>query len=681
MANEPTYGVHFGPKTIKVRHRPGQSDLKKVVPLAELGRATKAGRFWQAPYPDVTAVIKWARDNNLTIDPAVESYAEHLWVSELNALTNSSATRLPDGATMVPVTGLVTTPLATQEVAINMAATCWRTNPGHDDKSHRALLIADEPGLGKSIMALAATRITGIESSKVLIVCPTSLTGNWQAEMLQHFEVGTFTPWVATSITAVPPPGEVDAVIIGWEILSEWATVLTEWGPDALVVDEGHYAKSGKQRFKKEMKAVVDENGNPVRDSRGKPKMQEQATKAVSGSARASAVLDLATGVEKRHGLILALTGTPIVNRPVELAPLLELTGILNLWGSKDRYQHRHCGPKQVSIGQGRTRWNFQGASNLLELNTRLRASGHYVRRTKQVLIDAGVMKPKYVDKVFTFDYQSRPRPWIIRASEAEMVEYRACEDDNADFFQERAREIARDIGAGVNTVKVRQKIEAEGSGPKHLKRIIELRQEAAKVKVPYVVKTVQELVDRGEKVVIAAYHREIVDAYADAFTGLKIQGSMGVKAIEEVKRLFNETPVTEHPVLVLSVEAGKTGHTLCKQALHGVGPACAYMIFAEQIWTPGDEAQAQDRIWRIGQDREVRISNAVLAGSIDEQMFWQRVKKKQVVNAAIDAVGDPSDRDDTDAEKKGRGQLVGMLAYRASSGQQQQPRQVERLL
>lgn len=664
VATTPAHDVSPGKTTFRLRKRPGMPPLDKAIPLARLGRATSTGHYWSVPYPDAVTLVSWAREQGLAIDPVVQDYAENLWTRELSAMTTSSAAQLPESEPPIEVTGLTATPLLPQQVAISAASRCWMQRPGQDgQRTHRALLIADEPGLGKTLMSLAALRIRHQEVRKAVIVCPTSLTANWHDEISQRFAPGTFTPWTATTKTATPPPPGVDTVIIGWEILADWADVLLAWAPDGLVVDEGHYAKSGKQRTRKTEALLRDNDGNVVRDGNGKVQMVE-SRKVVGGSARATAALELGASVEKQHGLILALTGTPIVNRPLELAPLLDLIGVLNLWGGMTPFKHRHCGPKRVKIGNGQTALNFQGASNLLELNTRLRTSGHYLRRTKQVLIDAGVMQRKYVDKVFTFDYQTTPRPWVIRATAGEMRPYLDCERSQSEFFRERADEIAATMKGRVTSARVREKLESEGAGAKHLKRIIELRQEAARVKVPYVIRTAQDLVMRGEKVVIAAYHRDIVDQYAAAFTGLKIQGEMGVKAIEEAKRHFNETPVTEHPVLVLSVEAGKTGHTLCKQTIHGVGPACAHMIFAEQIWTPGDESQAQDRIWRIGQDREVRISNAVLADSFDEQMFWQRVKKKKIVNAAIDAVGDPAERDDSDDEKKGRGQLVGILAF-----------------
>lgn len=630
-----TCRVEAGPSYLKmVGGVANAAQFKQAFPLADFRRQKGAPASWHLPFSDAEALTEWAHAQGGEVAPEVVRFAHSLWRRQLAATVRSTSTKVDS---CPPITGLTGTPLPVQEVVLSAAEKAWVQHPKHEDptkKTHRALLLADEPGLGKTLAGLGSVRIAGLEASKTLVVCPTSLTRNWATEMSLFFADGTFTPWIAQTKSPHPVPEEVDTVIIGWEILFDWAETLLAWGPDALLADEGHYAKSGKQRHKTENVPKVD-NGEIVRNPDGSAVM-EKVTSVVSGSARATAVLNLGRAVAKRHGLVMVLTGTPIVNRPLELQPLLEFVGLQPLFGGSKGYKNRYCGPKKQHIGD-RTVTTYTGASNLLELNGRLAASGHYVRRTKQTLIDAGVLKPKYVDKVFTYDRTSPPRPWMIRCTPDEMAAYEQSVQEQRAFFMERATEIAQDLHASVDAPKVRKKVATEGA--KHLKEIGELRKAAAETKVPYILKQVEQLVDRGEKVVIAAHHREVVKAYASAFTDLRIQGEMGVKAIEAAKALFNETPASEHPVLVLSVEAGKTGHTLCKQMMHGAGPSCAYMIFAEQVWTPGDEAQAQDRIWRIGQEREVFISNALLADSIDVKIFNQRLDKRAVVNAALDAV------------------------------------------
>mgnify|MGYP000879446648 CR=1 FL=1 len=653
-----THAVTIVNGTFRVPMIRGVPPIRDLAPAAHPGRSVAGmGPNFKVPIADAPAVADWCARYGVEPPPGLNDYVHALWDRELGALSRAFALDAP----LIPVTGLATPLLPTQRAVVAAAAQAHIVIPGAPGPpTKRALIDADEPGLGKTISALAALRLTGLESRRAVVICPASLTQNWLAEITQHFTPGTFTPWLATGRTPTPIPDDTDLVVIGWSVIGDWAQTLIEWGPDGLVPDEGHYAKSGRQQTQQKSRVAKDALGKRVRDQHGNLVL-ETTHEVVSGSARATSALDLAASVTS--GLIMVLTGTPVVNRPLELWPLLEMAGIGHYFGGKECYQMRYCDPKEKDVGIGRgvggrgVAMDYTGASHLMELNTRLASSGHYVRRTKEVLVADGLMRPKLVDGADVYDRRARREPWIITATSAEMAGYREIEDENEDYFADYGRQVAGQLRVPVRDSRVRAKVAAHGYA--QLVRIGKLRAEAALVKVPYVTAKVKSLVAAGERVVIAAHHREVVDAYAAAFGNLKLQGSMSPKAIEEVKRRFNEDPFENAPVLVLSIEAGKTGHTLCKQALSGVGPACATMIFAEQVWTPGDEAQAQDRIWRIGQDRQVTIINAILEGSFDATMYGSRAKKWRVVNAIVDAI--PSEVSGSD-ERRGAGLIATTL-------------------
>lgn len=654
MSLRPAVQFHRG--TLLAPEAPTRMPLDAVVPIALKSKMRgNPGDWWTAPASDAAKVVEWANRNQVPVDANVAQYADDAWTREADALTLATAATLPFGATCPPVTGLRSSLLPAQEVAVLASTHCQVNLPGKK-RSHRALIVADDPGLGKTLEALAMVRVTGAESKRVLVICPTSLTSNWVTESREHFLDGTFTPWIATTKSPTPVPEGIDLVIIGWEILGVWVDELKAWKPDAVVTDEGHYGKAGKSRTRKVTEQKKGKDGKPIRDEFGNITLTETIIRE-GGSQRADAFLALGADVAKRDGFALALTGTPIVNRPIEMEPLIEYVGFLEVFGGSKAFKERYCDPKTVNAG-GRYKTLYNGATNLLELNRRLATSGHYLRRTKEILVEAGLLKRKYVDGVYVFDTETGPNPWMLHGTPEQMKVYRKVEGDLQEFFAERARVLAG--GRPMNMPALQKKVTAEGH--KHLKKIAELRHAAAEIKVGHIIDKVQAVVASGEKVIIAAHHKDVVDAYANAFTGLKIQGGMGNKKIEEAKALFNETTVDEHPVLVLSVEAGKTGHTLCKQALNDAGPSCAYMVFAEQVWTPGDEIQAQDRIWRIGQEREVRIINALLDQSIDLVMFGQRLKKRKVVNSVLNAAPEEA-FSPTKAESQGAGILAWQLA------------------
>ena len=138
---------------------------------------------------------------------------------------------------------------------------------------------------------------------------------------------------------------------------------------------------------------------------------------------------------------------------------------------------------------------------------------------------------------------------------------------------------------------------------------------------------------DQQEKVLIVAHHREVVDAYCEAFEGsTKIKGGMTPKQIKSNKAKFNSEGF-ESPVMVLAIEAAKTGHTLCYQP----DKKCAHVLNAEQSWNPGDERQVQDRVWRLGQDREVTIRNLIVRNTVSQDIYDGRLSKERVIDAAVD--------------------------------------------
>ena len=633
----------------------------RISPMARDQSATKTmERHWSCPVTDAPKVVEWADSIGATVAPSVRSYAESLWERELDAAALASSAQAPYGK-FPTVRGLTSKPYGTQTVVPLMMDRCWTQYP--DQKSrHRALLVADDPGLGKTLEALMSLRVEGLESARAVIVCPSGLTDNWMHEIGEGFESGTFTPWVATSETPSSVPDGVDTVVVGWAVLVHWAETLAAWAPDALVLDEGQFAKAGAQRVRKTKTRVAkrDKDGRLIRDPQGNViSAVVTEEKVTGGSAQSTGATILGKAVAKKGGLILVLTGTPIVNRPVELWPLVEIMGVMYVFGGGPSFKERYCGPKTVSRGRGKTPVRtYLGASNLTELNTRLVASGHYVRRTKQTLVEQGVLKKKYVDGAYIYDPGASPSPWVISATSEEMQAYQAAKRGVQSFFLELAQEEAAKARIPLSGPRLQEVVRTGAA--RHLREINNLRKAAAAIKVPYVIERARELNARGERVVIAAHLRDVVDAYAKAFSGLKIQGGMSVKDVERAKHLFNTSTVEEHPVIVLSVEAGKTGHTLCKQAMSGVGPSCAHMILAEQIWVPGDEIQTQDRIWRIGQEREVYVSNALLGGSIDGHIYATRQEKAAHMRESLGGTPPPATaQEEKKAERDGAGRIA----------------------
>jgi SNF2 family DNA or RNA helicase len=438
----------------------------------------------------------------------------------------------------------------------------------------RRTFIADEMGLGKTLQAIATIEYVQ-DSYPAVVVCPPSLILNWQAEYNRWLPEIKLA--VVTNRKHFPENGTYDVVVIGYSNITKWEKELSKHR--SYVFDESHYCKT----------------------------VTAQRTKSAQKIAKSA----------PKDGIVLCLTGTPVTNRPSEYASQLDILGRLKEFGGLWGFYRRYCNAYQDSFGQ----WNISGHSHLDELNDKLRGVC-YIRRTKdQVLSEL----PPVIHN-----------PLVVEGSAVAMKEYKKAEADIVKYLVDRAKEIARELGEPVGSAAVIARIKAESN--EHLVRLSVLRRISARAKMPVVEEWVQQRIDDGKKVVIAAHHRDIVDELARKFGNLRIQGGMSVEEVEEQKRKFQTLPVSEAPVIVLSIQAAKTGHTLT---------SAQDVLFVELPWTPADVDQTYSRCHRLGQKGSVVATYMLTDGTIDEEIYSLIERKRSVVNVATDG-GVPTGEADT---------------------------------
>jgi Bifunctional DNA primase/polymerase, N-terminal/SNF2-related domain len=459
---------------------------------------------------------------------------------------------------------------------------------------HRRVLVGDDMGWGKTASSLAA--VAADSAWPAVVVCRPSLTLNWAAEITRFFPARTV--YQAMSTTPQPVPPGTDVVIIGSAALAAkprqagggkefgWVTALAAAGPKALIIDEGQDTK-------------------------------ERAAN------RSQACEQLAAAVIASDGLVLDLTGTAILNRPRELCQQLTILGRIGEFGGPKAFLWRYCLSETNQWGA-----SYNGARNLIELHDRLRAWGIMIRRSD----DAALGLPPCREHVLAVP--------AADLDPAVMARYRQAEADLLGYLAEQARTTAARLGEDPTSAAVRAAmITSAAQRAEHLVAIGTLRQLAGQAKRGYVTGWVREQVAAGEKVMIAAHHRDQVDAYAGQFGGLKLQGGQPVEEKETAKSAFQELPAAVAPVIAVAIGAGGVGHTLT---------AARVGIQAEQAWTPGETQQMKKRLHRIGQDRPVDYYITVAEGTIDEHL-WQVVTAKQ---ATLDAVLDGRSDDGADDDE-----------------------------
>lgn len=442
-------------------------------------------------------------------------------------------------------------------------------------KGRPGVLIGDEMGLGKTIQAIGIIN-DDVSIHRVLIVCPNSLKINWRRELelwlVRPASIGIADGkhWPAT-----------DVVIINYDVLTRWPEQLAS-GWDLCVLDESHYLKNPKS---KRTKAVLGTKPNKAK-----------------GTAGCAGV------VAKRK---VALTGTPICNRPIELFPIIHWLAPQD-WPNYWKYATRYCDAKQTHFG-----WDASGASNLDELQNRLRST-IMVRRLK-----ADVLKE-------------------LPAKRRQIIEIPATDDVAALVSNQMAAfntadEAVEELRARVELAKASENLDGYAESVKALHEGLKaafadgarMAHEVAMAKVPFVVEHVREVIESGNKVVLFAHHLDAIKAYVSAFPGaVKVTGEMLTEERQKAVDAFQHDP--KCPLFVGGIHAAGVGLTLT---------ASSIVIFAEIDWVPGNMSQCEDRCHRIGQRNSVLVQHLVLEGSLDAHKSSTVIKKQLVIDQAMDSM------------------------------------------
>lgn len=561
--NEPT-GITFDDQWIYLSFNWDEVKVRTVkkIPGVTWHVKTKA---WRVPRSSVKEALGWAESFRMAVPDELAEDAKN-FAEKSKSMNIASRAESAD----IKVKGIAGKMMPYQLAGVAYASSVKRC------------FIADDMGLGKTLQGIATLEYCdekGDEVFPAIILCPPNLVLNWKAEYAKwapHRKVA-----VVTDRKSFPHDDDHDVVVVGYSNINHWYKAMLDY--KSLVCDESHYLKN----------------------------KEAQRSRAVAKIAK-----------KMQDGVVLCLTGTPVTNRPMEYASQLQIIGRIDELGGEWGFYRRYCAAHKDKFGH----WILTGASNLEELNDKLR-SLCYIRRTKdQVLTELpDVMHDMY----------------YVGVSEKHASEYAKAEEDIVGFLVERAKEIAKELGKSPGSAAVMAKIKAESNT--HLVRLSVLRRIAARAKMDAVKEWVQANVDSGQKVVIAAHHREIVDELADQFGGLKIQGGMKVEDVETAKRKFQTLPVEDAPVMVLSIQAAKTGHTLT---------AAQKVLFVELPWTPADVDQLYSRCHRLGQKGSVMVTYSIASGTVDEDIYSLIESKRSVVNAAVDGSSD-------DEEEESVGQLV----------------------
>lgn len=436
------------------------------------------------------------------------------------------------------------------------------------------VLIADEMGLGKSIQTIG---IFNADPSikKVLIICPATLRLNWKQEFIKWAVRPVKVAVVNGGKPTDFPKDDYEVLVVNYDVVSKHKKAIDAVAWDMLVSDEAQALRNPKA----------------IR------------TKAVLGTvARGKRT---AEGIKARRKVFL--TGTPIVNRPVELWPLVEALDPTGLGRNFFAFAKKFCDAQQTQWG-----WDFTGASRLGELQIELR-SKFMVRRWKSDVLKDLPAKRRQVIEIPANgatgivgkerDAQERIDAEIDALQAA--VELAKASDSETEYEEAVAR-----LG------KAQSAAFTEMSAVRH---------ETALAKIPYVVEHLKDALESGP-VIVFAHHKDVIAALLAEFpAAVSITGDT---AMEARQKAVDDFQAGKADLFVGNIIAAGTGITLTRSS---------HVVFAELSWVPGELSQAEDRAHRIGQNEKVLVQHLVLEGSLDAVMARRIVAKQEVIDRALD--------------------------------------------
>ena len=408
----------------------------------------------------------------------------------------------------------------------------------------RFALLGDDPGLGKTVQAIAASLTFRFASA--LVICPASVRNGWKQELHECLGVlsgaGTGTQWN----------------IISYDQATKMVKDGTTPHFDLLILDESHRCKTP----------------------------DSQRTQAILGPK----------GLARRATRVWCLTGTPILNRPVELWPVIKTLHAEFKDESYAHYVQRYCGAHFDGYGL-----NVKGAAHLDELGARL--SNFMLRRTKKEV------------------YPGRKEPLV------EKVALNLTPDDLRAVQEEEERVVGREALLSPRSENYSQMGDVS--------RLLRLLGEA---KVGAIANFALEKleVDGIEKIAIACHHSAVIESLRIAlkrFNPVVYQGGMTDIQKTAAVTVFQDSRCR---VFIGQIQAAGTG-------INGLQTVCSTAVVAEPPWVPGELDQWIGRFDRIGQKEDlVNCYVMVARGTMDDAKVGVDSAKRRVISRLMTAASDP---------------------------------------
>lgn len=481
--------------------------------------------------------------------------------------------------------------------------------------ANKRCICADEMGCGKSIEAVVSALES--KSEHILVICPASLKTNWKRECSRYCDENDIQ-----IINGSKWGEDKKFTIVNYEIVQNFYEVPEELlfenveikDADGKVVEvikkpvmkknsQGKLVQKTKKSTKKENIKAALENSPLFLDDFDCVIIDEAQKLSNKTSIRYKTIYDFLKKSNPKY--IFLLTGTPLTNDPMNLYNILRLIGA-DVTNDFKYYTKRFMGATEHNKRDGGKYVTYGEPQHLDELREKIKDC--YIRR---LTTDVGVMVDKKVTRRY-FDFTEEQKSkylklWddYLKAQEGYQV---TLGDEYSDFWNEYTD---------------------EGEFDKN-RKLIEgglIRQFFGREMVQHTIDTCNEFLEDGEKVVIMTVFRKEMDMLKEYYGDKAVcyRGGMTIKQKDKAQDSFNNNKNVK--IFISNIVAGGTGISL---------PVSRICIFNNYDWVSSTNKQAESRIHRLTQTRNVECIYMLFNNSVSEEMFNKVLYKEYLSNEII---------------------------------------------
>ncbi|KAJ6644784.1 hypothetical protein lerEdw1_013549, partial [Lerista edwardsae] len=488
-------------------------------------------------------------------------------------------------------------------------------------------ILADDMGLGKTIQVIAF--LSGMFDAEliqsVLLIMPTTLVSNWMKEFaswapglrVKAFH-GTSKTERSRNLGRIQRRNGVllttyQMLMNNWQQLSSFGEKAFVW--DYVILDEAHKIKDPSAKTTKSMHAVPSKNR-------------------------------------------ILLTGTPVQNNLKELWSLFDYACQGSLLGTMKTFKMEYENPitraRAKDATPGEKALGLKISENLMSI-----IKPYFLRRSKGEIQKPRVKSslPGDTNKDVPPEMPSLPRKndfivWVYLApiqeeiyrnfislehikellmtSRSPLAELNILKKlcDHPRLLSARA---CSQLGLEVSDYSDLDGGENEADGLWGMQRKIERISDETLIeesgKLHFLVALLERLQEEGHRTLVFSQSRKMLDIIERIlihrhFKIMRIDGTV-THLVEREKRIDVFQNDKDYSVFLLTTQVGGVGLTLT---------AATRVVIFDPSWNPATDAQAVDRVYRIGQKKNVVIYRLITCGTVEEKIYRRQVFKDSLI-------------------------------------------------